>query len=155
MRIKKLPLEIVQDLLRVISRQAPLQMADTLLSKRLAVHMDGKSIGPGGPHAWHQWVSYLHATADKKMSSLRIVVDEIVVEGDMVDVAAHWCGVIDGVESRSDIGRVRYQVRDGQVASIWTHRANYVFIYGQRMADSTLAFYYLLWRVSRWRFPKG
>lgn len=144
--------DIVRQLLQVISRELPLRTAQSLLADDLTAHMDGRVIGHG-KQAWFKWVQFIHRNADKKMTQLTIVIDHINRENDIFHVNARWRALINGEESYSDLATVSYQVRADKVINIWTHRANYVFIYGRRIADSRIAFYRLLFRLMLWRPP--
>ena len=141
--------QIVRRLLEVISRRRPMNEAAELLDVNVIAHMDGRIVGRSSG-AWRRWVRFLHYNADKRMSSLTIEVDSVSRRDDVVSVAAHWRGEIDGQEQLSDAGTVSYRVRDGKICEIWTHRANYVFIYGAKI-KSIAGFGWVLLRLLLWR----
>lgn len=136
--------QTVCDLLRVISRQASFADAEALLDDGLVVYMDGRRLG-SGPDSWIRWVRFLHHNADKKMSGLTLEVERMQYEDNRVRVLAAWRADIKGEPAYSDVGEVVYEVRDNKITSIWTHKKNYVFIYGDMVATS-LGFY---WQVLR------
>jgi len=140
------PTNIVSSLLQIISRQLPFSAAEKLLDKNLHAYMDGKKIG-NGRRAWFLWVRFLHHNADKRIANLQINVEDMDTVGDKVTVRARWSGVIDGQQQQSDIGTVVYQLQDGKIIAVWTHKKNYRFIYGNGISDNPVFFYWLLLRL--------
>lgn len=136
---------IVRRLLRVISREAPFAEAEELLDENLRAYMDGKQIA-NGRGAWFRWVRFLHYAADKKMSALTIEVQRMECADDVVSVFARWRGEVGGEIKYSETGAVQYQIRDGKIIAVRTHKKNYVFIYGKSVATAP-GFYFLLLRL--------
>ncbi len=147
-------LAIVHRLLRVLSRELPLQEAEILLDENLTTYMDGKEAG-NGKKIWYKWVQFLHYNADKKIAELTVKIEETKIQKDSITIYARWHGLINEKKAVSDIGKVTYQVQNGKIVSIRTHRANYVFIYGDSIAKSSLAYYWLLLRLFLWNCPSG
>lgn len=145
------PEAVVRQLLQVISRQLPFSVIPTLLSAHLRPHMDGRKIG-SGIRSWYRWVRFLQYTADKRMSDLAVAVESINSHDDRVTVTARWSGRINNKTISSDVGTVIYQVQDGKIINIWTHKKNYIFIHGN-IAANPLAFYWLLVRLCLWHCP--
>lgn len=143
--------EIVRRLLRVLSRELPLAEAEILLDENLCAFMDGRQIGRGRD-SWFRWVQFLHYNADKKMSALAIQIERMEVDGDVVSVFAKWRGSFGGEARFSETGEVRYQIRGDKIVRIWTHKKNYIFIYGAGIVRR-LMFYFLLLRLLLWN-PK-
>ena len=141
--------EVVRRLLEVISRGRPMREAEELLNENVIARMDGRIVGHSR-ESWRRWVEFLHYNADKKMTSLTIEVDNITRRDDVISVSAHWRGEIDGQAQLSDAGTVAYRVHAGKICEIWTHRANYVFIYGEGVR-SLPGFGWLLLRLLLWR----
>ena len=140
--------EVVCDLLRVISRELPFAVAEGLLDENLRAFMDGKLVGRGRD-SWFRWVRFLHYNADQKMSGLAIDIERMEVAGDVVSVFAKWRGDVGGKTQFSETGEVRYQIRGGKIVRIWTHKKNYVFIYGANIVRRPM-FYFLLLRLMFW-----
>lgn len=138
---------IVSRLLAVISRREPLAAARELLHPQVALYMDGRLLARG-PAAWLRWVYFLQQQADKRgLRDLIIAEPQLSENAGEVQVTAHWQATADGQRRESAAGRVCYQIRDGRIIRIATHRSNYVFIYGSAIARSRLAFYFLLLRL--------
>ncbi|MGU9950784.1 MAG: hypothetical protein ACNYPH_00410 [Gammaproteobacteria bacterium WSBS_2016_MAG_OTU1] len=146
------PSEVVRNLLQVISQQLPMSAADELLAENLQPHMDGKKIGHG-KKSWFKWVQFLHENAAKKVTALTIEIDSINEKGHLVEVQARWSGVHNGAKILSSLGTVVYEVQDGKIINVWTHRANYTFIYGDAFANNPLAFYWVIMRLIVWTPP--
>ena len=147
--------EVVQNLLQVISRKLPLSKANDLLDDNLHAYMDGKNIS-NSKSAWFRWVQFLHHYSDKNMSNLSIEINTLKEIGiDKVEVKARWCGNPHDSETQkfSEVGTVTYEVHNGKITSIWTHRKNYVFIYGKQIATNPLRFYWILLRLTLWTPP--
>lgn len=136
-------------LLKIIVGQSPMNTAAALLDDNVAAYMDGKKIARG-VHAWRRWVLFLQHNAAKKITDLSLDIKSINTDGDRVTVHACWCGQIAGVPAQSKIGTVVYQINDGKIIAIWTHKANYVFIYGDNIVRTPF-FYALLLRLMLWQ----
>ena len=145
---QKSPTATVRHLLQVISRQSPMRDAQTLLHKKATAFMDGKKLAQG-IRSWQKWVQFLHHHAD----NLILHVTRITVAGNMVTVHAKWRKTENGIAAESAEGVVIYEVRDGQIINIWTHRKNYIFIYGPQIAENKVAFWRLIARLFFWRAP--
>ncbi len=145
------PEESVRRLLQVISRQLSFSAAIELLDENLNSYMDGRLLSCNA-QAWFRWVRFLQYSADKKILNLSIVIDNINNVNDIVTVTAHWSGVIDGKVAVSEPGTVAYQICNSKIVNIWTHKKNYIFIYGNSITK-TPVFYWLLLRVLLWRQP--
>lgn len=139
------PQEIVRKLLLVLSRQASFDDAKALLNDNLTVYMDGKALSKDSK-AWFRWVKFLHRNADKKMSGLTTDVERIESEGEIVRVFAKWRAEIKGETLFSDVREVIYQVQEGKITTIWTHKKNYTFIYGKTVATLP-GFYWVVFRM--------
>ena len=122
-------------------------MADAaeLLDENLISYMDGKEIARGRG-AWLRWVRFLQYSADKKMRGLAIEIERMEGADGVVSVFARWRGERGGETKRSEIGVVQYEVRNGKIARIRTHKKNYVFIYGAAAAFAP-GFYWVLLRL--------
>ena len=146
--MEKTPEEVVRALLDVVGTKRPIGAAKALLQEGLVCHMDGKRLS-ASREAWFCWVGYLHRTAKKRVSRLELVLDRVKARGDRVEVWAFWQGEVDGRFERSRPGKVVYRVSRGRVAEIWTHKANYTFIYGPWVVNP-LVFYFWVLRMMLW-----
>ncbi len=144
---------IVQHLFQVISRELPMSTANFLLDENLCSYMDNKKMG-SNRETWFRWVQFLHKTADKKMSSLSIVIDKFKKKKDTVEAEVHWKAQLNGQTVVSDVKKVVYQLKNNKIINIWTHRSNYIFIYGNKIATSKLYFYWIAVKLSLWSLIK-
>ena len=147
------PPDIVRRLLRVVGRELPYSAAEELLDKNLAAFMDGKQLG-NKRGAWFRWVRFLHYCAEKQFSDFGLVVESAREENGIVFARATWRGTRGGKTEVSQISEAAYEVRGDKIVKIWTHRKNYVFIHGNRIADFRPAFWFLLLRLALWRAPQ-
>ena len=145
--------KIVYRLSQVLSRQLPLQEAEKLLDKNLVAYMDGKKVGEG-KKMWYKWVQFLHYNAAKKIEGLVVKIEKTEIQNNRITIYARWHGLINGKKAVSDLGTVTYQVQNGKITNIWTHKANYVFIYGDSIKNS-LGYYWVLLRLSLWNCPSA
>ncbi len=146
--------DIVRRLLRGIAGELPLAAAAEMLDENVAAYMDGKIIGRGRG-AWFRWVSFLQHNAAAQFSNFGMEIESMEEDGDVVRVRAKWRGDRNGKTGFSKTGEVAYQIRSGKIVKIWTHRKNYAFIYGEKIAESRAAFWLLLLRLFLRRAPKG
>lgn len=142
--------KIVSRLLQVISKQLPLKTAETLLDKNLSSYMDGKKVG-SNKNSWFRWVQFLHYNLSKKVSSPKIIIEEIKEKGKIIEVTAYWSGQVNSSTKKSSLGKVTYQVQNSKIINIWTHRANYSFIYGKKIAASKIYFYWIILKMLLWK----
>ena len=144
--------KIVHRLSQVLSKELPLQEAEKLLDNNLVAYMNGKKVGEG-KKLWYKWVQFLHYNAAKKIEGLVVKIEKTEIQNS-ITIYARWHGLINGKKAVSDLGTVTYQVQNGKITNIWTHKANYVFIYGDSIKNS-LGFYWVLLRLSLWNCPSA
>lgn len=141
--------EMVLQLLEVVAMKRPLEEADALLSGEVVCHMDGR-IMSRTKSAWFRWVRYLHHNASKRVSNLEMEITGVSATGDVVTVDAVWKGKVRGEMKISKPGRVVYTVKGERIVDIKTHRANYVFIYGPKIA-TPLGFWWCVGKMMLWK----
>ena len=149
---------VVESLLGVVAGRLPFDVAEALLVDALIVYLDGKQVSTS-KSSWFGWVRFLQRNAARKrISDLDISIDRICTRAadgvDVVDVEAIWHGVVGGRALSSKVGTISYHVADGKVSKIYTHKKNYIFIYGPSITNS-FVFYTWVVRMMLWRFLAG
>ena len=100
---------------------------------------------------WLQWVRFLrHSAKAKGLEDLDLSIESLVAEDDIIHAKARWQAMKDGnfIESNY-LACVDYQLSASKVVTIWTHRANYAFIFGPWVTNS-LYFGWLLLKMAFW-----
>ena len=130
-------------LFKVISQQLPMSEAHSLLHEHLSCYMNNKKMG-SNKSTWFKWVSFLHKTANKKMNSLSIKVQDLQEKQDIIEASVCWNAQVNGKKETSDTKKVIYQFKNNKIINIWTHKSNYTFIYGKKIANNKFYFYWLM-----------
>lgn len=142
--------QTIRQLLSTIVDRSPISRLSELLDANMIVYMSGWK-STAGFLSWQQWVSFLrHSAKAKGLENLDLRIESIVAEDDIIHAKARWQAMKDGqlIES-SYLACVDYQLSGGKVVTIWTHRANYAFIFGPWVTN-TMYFGWLLLKMSFW-----
>jgi hypothetical protein len=107
-------------------------MADELIDPGVRIYMD--TTIHEGRALWYKWIHMIRGHG--RIDGLRMtnaVIRGSSEDGCLVHLAMQWEGrdrtTGASMVSAPTLG-VRYRLRDGKIAEIWTHKVNYRFIFG-------------------------
>jgi hypothetical protein len=143
------PQGVVVALVRVINGELPIMAAEEHLDPQVKMHMD--SAQHRGITLWYKWIHLIRNCG--RVSDLRMVPVKIWAdpqEPGMVHLWMCWSGTDRGkhtAETALDMYHVRYLIQGGRIVEIWTHKANYVFIFGEWIRYSACYRLFLGWAM--------
>lgn len=136
---------VVARLIAVLSGDRPIAEVGACLDPDVVIHVDAAETHRG-IGLWKRWVHLMRERG--RLRDLRFVPVAMDVAGDVVDVTFRWSG--EPRRGRSSgreptVNRVRYRVAGARIGEIWTHKANYVDIFGRWVAVTACYRCFLLW----------
>jgi hypothetical protein len=143
------PIDLVFALVRVVNGEAPRLAAREILDPMVEIRMD--STAYCGIDVWYKWIHLIRncgRVADLRMTQCRAHCD--AGDPSLVYLSARWTGTI---RSRRIPGMATadseacYQIQDGRIKKIWTHKSNYEFIFGRWIRYSVCYWFFLAWSV--------
>jgi hypothetical protein len=146
---------VVARLIAVLSGDGPLADAEACLDRAVVIHVDGAETHRGIV-LWKRWVHLMRERG--RLRDLRFEPDTMHVTADVVAVTFRWSGTVRGVRDAArprTINRVQYRVQDGRIVEIWTHKANYVDIFGPWIRLTPLYRLFLLWGLVYFLVRRG
>jgi SnoaL-like protein len=136
---------VVARLIAVLSGDRPIGEVGACLDPHVVIHVDDAETHRG-IGLWKRWVHLMRERG--RLEDLRFVPVAVDVAGDVVDVTFRWSGELRrGRPSGREptVNRVRYRVKGACIGEIWTHKANYVDIFGRWIAVTACYRLFLLW----------
>jgi hypothetical protein len=143
------PQELVLALVRVISGESPRRAAEACLNPQVTIHMD--SAIHRGITIWYKWIYLIRNCG--RIWNLRMTPHNVrcdLHDPNLVHLSMSWSGTNRSHRrpaTAPDVGALRYLVRDGRIVEIWTHKNNYVFIFGEWIRYSIYYRLFLCWAI--------
>lgn len=156
--------ERVRRLLQVVAQRENYKVALELLADDVAAVVDGRRLS-ASQDAWLGWVRYLHHNAAKRITDLDVSIESISTsaapetastaagrELTRVVVDASWRGRNKQTQEplTAAMGEIVYDLDEDHIRTIYTHKYNYTFIYGNAVKHA-LVFYFWVMRMLIWR----
>lgn len=141
--------DVVLALVRVISGDSPRRTAETCLHPRVKIHMDRAN--HCGITIWSKWIHLIRncgRVRDLRMTPIELQCDP--QDPSIVHLSILWSGTYSSDRSparSAAIAHLRYLVRDGRIVEIWSHKRNYVFIFGPWIRYSACYRLFLGWAI--------
>jgi hypothetical protein len=145
----KSPIDLVFALVRVVNGEAPRLAAAEILDPMVEIRMD--STAYRGIDVWYKWIHLIRncgRVADLRMTQCRARCD--ADDPSLVYLSARWTGTIRSQRipgTATADAEACYQIRDGRITKIWTHKSNYEFIFGRWISYSVCYWFFLAWSV--------
>ena len=143
------PTDLVLTLVQVINGDSPLLTAQDILDPGVRIHMD--SVEFSGIDIWYKWIHLIHNSG--RVLEPRITHCEARCDArdpNLVHLSARWTGIDRSQRECTTSARnteARYLVLDGRIKAIWTHKANYQFIFGRWIRYSICYWIFLGWSM--------
>ena len=133
----------VEGVIELLSGDRPLRDADECLDRAVVIHVDDAETHRG-LSLWKRWVHLMRERG--RLRDLRFEPEAVEVRGDRTRVTFRWSGEMRrGRDRGRTLNRVQYRVADGRVVEIWTHKANYVDVFGPWIRRTAGYRLFLLW----------
>ena len=143
------PEEVVLALVRVINGDLPRHAASDYLDPNVRIHMDGAD--HRGITTWYKWIHLIRHRG--RLGNLRMcptaISSDPLIPG-MVLLSIRWAGT-DRSSAQSIVTpntyNLQYLVRKSHIIEIWTHKINYVAIFGSWFRRSIYYRFFLGWSI--------
>jgi hypothetical protein len=145
---------VVLSLIGVINGELPRHVAEDCLDPSVRIHMD--SADHEGVGLWYRWIHLIRTRG--KLARLRMIPEKIACDPQnpgLVLLAMRWSGISRAAGhpvTTADIYNLRYLVRDDRIVEIWTHKINYVEVFGSWIRRPVLYRLYLCWALLYFRY---
>lgn len=141
---------IIARLLEVISGNAPLAEAASLLAPDVICHMDQYTVR--GIEVWFDWLEFLRSRVG---GAVRVELDHFVAHQDGTISAYGWLRLANASERTPQQNEARYRLENRRIVEVWTTRGNYEMIFGakvrHRLSWLLVLAQMALWRRMPWR----
>jgi hypothetical protein len=144
------PHEVVLALVQVINDEVPRRAAEEILDPMVKIHMDAAN--HRGIEIWYKWIHLIRNCG--RITNLCMTRCDAKPDPEsphIVELLARWEGTGRSNRAHSVAERdihLRYLVRNGRILEIWTHKSNYVFIFGRWIGYSIGYRLYLAWAIA-------